>query len=403
MKSEGLSPGVQHGQRANACAEAFWIAGNDQQRLAYCREEDVIDLARTGQDKGIERVGNGEDHVEVRYREKLALALFEPLLASLGLTARAVPVPARVPDDVAKAATGALVEMTAEGWSAAERDGAQGTALWARQSMTLFVPRTNPADNLAERDAGQHDDRPSEVARQVVERADHFGDGLVRDVRIDLGRQHARMTEKHLHDTDVRPSFEQVCGEGMTKASRRDALAELRGGRGSLAALLNGGQADRTIGMDRTGKEQRLRMLAFPVAAQQVEQNRGERDVAILSTFTTPHMNDHARAVNVARFESNGLRKTKPAAVCDRQQHPIAGYWYGLEKAENFVGRRHDRQGPLSSHEGKSRNQLLPFEDLSIEELQRAHGHVEPAPGHFADITQMNLPQTDLIGGHLIG
>jgi hypothetical protein len=50
----------------------------------------------------------------------------------------------------------ALVEMAAEGRGAAERDGAQGAALRPRQSMALLVPRTDPADDLAERDAGRH-------------------------------------------------------------------------------------------------------------------------------------------------------------------------------------------------------------------------------------------------------
>jgi hypothetical protein len=55
---------------------------------------------------------------------------------------------------VAEAAMGTLIEMPTEGRSTAERDGAQGTSLGARQTMTLLVPRADPADDLAERDAG---------------------------------------------------------------------------------------------------------------------------------------------------------------------------------------------------------------------------------------------------------
>src|SRR5436190_4073940 len=110
----------------------------------------------------MERVGKGEDHVEVRHREKLALALFEPSLASLGLAAWAMPIPARVPDDVTKTAVRALIEMSAEGRSATEGNGAQSTALRARQTMVLFVSRSNASDDLAERDAGQHDPPPAQ-------------------------------------------------------------------------------------------------------------------------------------------------------------------------------------------------------------------------------------------------
>src|SRR5436309_11357123 len=87
-------------------------------------EQDVVELAWPGQSKGIERVGDGEDDVEIRHGQQLALALLEPLLAGLGLTARTMPVPARMPDHVTIAAMSTFIEMTAEGRSTAERDGA---------------------------------------------------------------------------------------------------------------------------------------------------------------------------------------------------------------------------------------------------------------------------------------
>jgi len=51
---------------------------------------------------------------------------------------------------------------------------------------------------------------------QVVERTDDVGDGLVRDVGIDLGRGHARMGEQDLHDPNVLSALEQVRGDRET-------------------------------------------------------------------------------------------------------------------------------------------------------------------------------------------
>src|SRR5438045_5940976 len=99
MKGERLPPCVQYSQGTNASAKAFRIAGDDQQGLTRGREEDVVKAPRPGQGKGIQRIGHREDHVEVRHRQKLVFALLEPSLASFGLTARTMPVPARVPDD----------------------------------------------------------------------------------------------------------------------------------------------------------------------------------------------------------------------------------------------------------------------------------------------------------------
>ena len=98
--------------------------------------------------------------------------------------------------------------------------------LRTRQSMSLFVPRSNPADDLAERDAG-HGDHRSNVTGQMVERTDDFSDGLVRDVGVDLRGGDARMPEQDLHDANAGPLLEQVRGECMAETSRRDTLSEL--------------------------------------------------------------------------------------------------------------------------------------------------------------------------------
>jgi len=57
MKREGLTPRVQDGQSANACAETLGIADDDQQCLANCREQDVVELAWSGQSEGVDGSG----------------------------------------------------------------------------------------------------------------------------------------------------------------------------------------------------------------------------------------------------------------------------------------------------------------------------------------------------------
>src|SRR6202521_4519745 len=64
--------------------------------------------------------------MEVARGEKFLTARLEPTVASVGLTLRAVPVPAAVVGDGRTVrAVGALIEMPAQGGGATARDGPQ--------------------------------------------------------------------------------------------------------------------------------------------------------------------------------------------------------------------------------------------------------------------------------------
>src|SRR5258708_3038512 len=64
--------------------------------------------------------------MDVAGREKFLTTRFEPTVAGVGLTLRAVPVPAAVVGDGRTVrAVGALIEMPAQGGGATARDGAQ--------------------------------------------------------------------------------------------------------------------------------------------------------------------------------------------------------------------------------------------------------------------------------------
>lgn len=66
MEGEGLSSGMQNRQSTDLLAEVLRIGGDHQQNLACGSEQDVVELARSGQSEGIQRLGDGEHNVEVR-------------------------------------------------------------------------------------------------------------------------------------------------------------------------------------------------------------------------------------------------------------------------------------------------------------------------------------------------
>src|SRR5450755_2066261 len=82
----------------------------------------------------------GKDNMDVARGEKLLTTRFEPTVAGVGLTLRAVPVAATVVRDGRTVATvDALIEMPAQGSGATARNGSQhGEVLPGNPPATAF-------------------------------------------------------------------------------------------------------------------------------------------------------------------------------------------------------------------------------------------------------------------------
>jgi hypothetical protein len=80
-----------------------------------CFEKQGIELLRVLQTKPVDRVGQGENHMKVAYRQQVCLSLHDPLLPISGLAFRAVSVAATIITDtqMATAITGINVSTQA--------------------------------------------------------------------------------------------------------------------------------------------------------------------------------------------------------------------------------------------------------------------------------------------------
>jgi hypothetical protein len=68
----------------------------------------------------------------------------------------------------------------------------------------------------------------------LVERVPNTSPALVQDVRVDHCRTHVAMPEQILDRSDVVPSFEQMCGEGVTQRMTRGWPGNAGGSRSVL-------------------------------------------------------------------------------------------------------------------------------------------------------------------------
>ena len=120
MMGERRAPGVQHGGEADARAQMLRVGGDGGQRLGGGPEQEVVDGGLVLERDRADRSRQGEDDVIVGNRQKLRLALFEPLPRRRALALRAVPVAAGIVGDAFVRAVLAALDM------AAERGGATG-------------------------------------------------------------------------------------------------------------------------------------------------------------------------------------------------------------------------------------------------------------------------------------
>lgn|SRR3954454_12310014 len=135
MKVKILSPGVENVEEADLGAEVTGIAGDGEQGFRSSTEENVEDRFRAVKSKSGNLFRQGEDDVKILHGQKLRFAGFEPFGASQRLALGTVPVTTRVVADPRMTALAAFVDMTAQGWRAASRDGVHGPSLLARKGI----------------------------------------------------------------------------------------------------------------------------------------------------------------------------------------------------------------------------------------------------------------------------
>ena len=145
VKDQGLAPGVEHSERADKSAELG--RRYVQQGLAGGAQQDCVEDLWRVQSQGVQRLGNGEDDVEVRNVENFLASLLEPALTRLGAAPGTVPVATGVPEDVLVVAAITPVAVAAQGIGAAVGDRAQHFALgWRGGAAGQKIPALRARD-----------------------------------------------------------------------------------------------------------------------------------------------------------------------------------------------------------------------------------------------------------------
>ena len=124
MVLESLAPGVEHGDEPDLGTEMTGIGGDGTKGRGSTAKQDVVNDALVLQGNCGDWLGDGEDDMEVRHRQQVGLARFQPGSACQGLTLGAVAVAAGVVGDADVRACVTLLCVTAQGSGPAELYGA---------------------------------------------------------------------------------------------------------------------------------------------------------------------------------------------------------------------------------------------------------------------------------------
>ena len=141
MVLQGLAPGVENHGHSGLGAEMPGIGSNGGQRLGRRTEQDRIDGGLVLEGDLADRCRQGENDVEVGYRQQFGLPLREPLGARQPLAFGTVTVATRVVSDARCAAVIALIDMPPERRRPARRDGAHDASLDAPEMTGVCLSK----------------------------------------------------------------------------------------------------------------------------------------------------------------------------------------------------------------------------------------------------------------------
>jgi hypothetical protein len=278
-------------------AQMLWVAGDVAESLPRRAEEHVVDLAFVLQGDVCDLLWQGEDHVKVGDRQKVALPRFQPLGTQCGLALGAVPISARVVGDASVFARIALFDVPAEGSGSTSHEIAEHPTLLRpeRQRGQAFALDHVP-DDVSDLEGATTLGHREPLQRHLLEWTAHPLKLRAGDMIVDVCRGEAAVPEKVLYDTDADAALEQVRCEAVAQRVRRHAFAYC--GPGSLDHALHTARAEVPTCF-HARKQPALRSMEFVVGPKNLEEVFRQRHEPVLVSLRLADVEHHAPAIYI--------------------------------------------------------------------------------------------------------
>src|SRR5450755_4498740 len=209
--------------------------------------------------------------------------------------------------------------------------------------------------------------------RDAVEWAHDLLDRLGGDPRIERRGIELGVPEQHLDHSDIDVLFQQVSGEAVPQGVERYALVDLGLIGGGMAGAIELARRHRVHPV-LSREQPALWPRQLPPGPHQIEQMRGQHDIAILAAFALLDPDHHALAVDVGYLERDHLSGAQTRAISHTQRRLVFEPRRCIQQPRHLLRTEHDRQLAGLRDEHRVLDDVGAPERHPEEEPQRRHG-----------------------------
>jgi len=230
-------------------------------------------------------------------------------------------------------------------------------------------------------------------------------------VEIDHGGFELGMAHVTLDDTQIDSGFEKMGGVGVAEGMNGDGLfvdssSNLGTAEGALDTAFGHGKGSVFCSGSTTAKsreEEAGMAVGSPIASEQLEGGKGERDVTVLGALSTVNMDHHAGGVDIGDFEVEAFVKSEAAGIDGGE---IGAILEGMDLGKNasdFFTAENGREASFVLGTEDTEDVPVSLEDVLVEETYSAIADAHGIGGPMIDVLAVEEIILEFLLGDQVG
>jgi hypothetical protein len=203
------------------------------------------------------------------------------------------------------------------------------------------------------------------------------------------------MPQQDLDGLQVRPGLQQMRGERVAERMRGDPFSEPGLPGRSATEALHGTCRERTPRISG-GEEPARGTVPAPVATQMLQEGLRQRHVAIFAAFALADPQEHARTVNVAQLQREGLGQAQPRRIERHDQDAMLEVGDDPQETLDLLAAEHYRESLGLLGKGDVLDHVGLAQTDAVEKAQGTDTLIDLGPGTLLSLDEEELKLADL-------